>query len=104
MDPPAVAQPERHARFDQSARMAADMWAPSGQPPVDRVVALDLVGLQRLLELVGPVDVVDTDGRPMTVTADNVLTEMLLKQYLGSDTVDERRDQLSVVARRPSVR
>ena len=85
-------------RFDQSARMAADMWAASGNPPVDGVVALDLVGLQRLLELVGSVDVVDTDGRPMTVTADNVLSEMLLKQYLGSDTVDERRDQLSVVA------
>ena len=85
-------------RFDESARMAADMWAASGNPPVDGVVALDLVGLQRLLELVGSVDVVDTDGRPMTVTADNVLSEMLLKQYLGSDTVDERRDQLSVVA------
>ena len=62
------------------------------------MIALDLVGLQRL-ELVGPVDVVDTDGKPMTVTADNVLTEMLLKQYLGSDTVG--RTARPAVGRRP---
>lgn len=85
-------------RFDQSARMAADMWVASGQAPVDGVIAMDVVGLQKLLELVGPVDVRDPDGTVTTINADNVLSQLLLKQYLGPDGTDERRDRLSVTA------
>ncbi len=84
-------------RFDQSARMAADMWAASGHAPVDGVIAMDVVGLQRMLQLVGPVDVTDADGTVTTIDADNVLTQLLLQQYLGSGSTDERRDRLSVV-------
>jgi len=85
-------------RFDQSARMAADMWAASGQPRVDGVIAVDVVGLQKLLELVGPVDVRDPDGTVTTITAKNVVPQLLLKQYLGSDGKVERRDRLSDTA------
>lgn len=85
-------------RFDESARMAADMWAALGQPPVQGVISLDVVGLKRLLQLVGPVEVTNDDGTVTTVRADNVLDELLLQQYLTSqgDTA-RRRDKLSEV-------
>ena len=84
-------------RFDESARMAADMWAASGHAPVDGVIAMDVVGLQRMLQLVGPVEVTEADGTVTTIDADNVLTNLLLQQYLGRGTTDERRDRLSTV-------
>ena len=84
-------------RFDESARMAADMWAASGHEPVDGVIAMDVVGLQRMLQLVGPVEITDADGTVTTIDADNVLTQLLLQQYLGAGSTDERRDRLSLV-------
>ncbi|UDY37119.1 DUF4012 domain-containing protein [Dermatobacter hominis] len=84
-------------RFGESARMAADMWAASGHAPVDGVIAMDVVGLQRMLELVGPVEITEADGTVTSISADNVLTSLLLQQYLGSGSVDERRDRLSTV-------
>jgi hypothetical protein len=84
-------------RFDESARMAADMWAASGHAPVDGVIAMDVVGLQRMLELVGPVQVTEPDGTVTTIDADNVVRNLLLRQYLTSGTTDERRDRLSTV-------
>ena len=84
-------------RFDESARMAADMWVASGHAPVDGVIAMDVVGLQRMLELVGPVDITEPDGTVTTISADNVLANLLLQQYLGSGSTEQRRDRLSTV-------
>lgn len=86
-------------RFDESARMAADMWTAAGHAPVDGVIAMDVVGLQRLLRLVGPVEVSGPDGHPTTITADDVIQQLLVQQYLdaGQDTT-LRRDRLSEVA------
>lgn len=91
-------------RFDESSRMASDMWVASGHQPVDGVIAVDVVGLQKLLELVGPVDVTGPDGKVTSVTADNVLQQLLLKQYLDNKIDNkadntERRDRLSDVAK-----
>lgn len=86
-------------RFDENARMASDMWAASGHPPVDGVIAIDIVGLQKLLRLVGPVHVDDPALGDRTVTADDVLGELLLEQYrdAGLDNAT-RHDGLSDVA------
>ena len=79
-------------RFDQSARMAAEMWAASGRGSVDGVIAIDVIGLQRLLGIVGPVDVADANGAVTTVTSDNIRQNLLLDQYLGyGATTDQRR-------------
>lgn len=86
-------------RFDETARMATEMWAASGRGEVDGVLAVDVVGLRRLLELVGPVEVDGVDG-PTTITAENVQSQLLLEQYAGADDDVEgaRRAQLGRVA------
>lgn len=85
-------------RFDESARMATEMWAASGRPPVDGVMAIDVVALQRLLALTGPVQVPTQDG-VRTFDADNVRNQLLRKQYSDYDDREARRDLLGDVAR-----
>ncbi len=82
-------------RFDESARMATEMWASSGRGTVDGVIAIDVVGLQRLLELTGPVQVAGADGTPHELDADNVRQRLLLDQYLNFDGQNAaRREEL----------
>jgi hypothetical protein len=81
-------------RFDESARMATEMWAAAGRGQVDGVMSIDVVAVQRLLELTGPVEV---DG-PLTISADNVRRQLLRKQYEAFDDREDRRDQLGDVA------
>lgn len=86
-------------RFDESARMATEMWAATGRPPARGVVAVDVAGLAELLRVVGPVDVTDpADGVVRTVTAEDVEPLLLLEQYRNFDVTDERRDFLGAVA------
>jgi hypothetical protein len=85
-------------RFDQSARMASEMWASSGRGAVDGVIAIDVVGLQRLLELTGPVQVAEPDGSTRELTADTVRQRLLLDQYLDFDgQTAARREELGRV-------
>lgn len=87
-------------RFDESARMAAEMWNSSGRPPVDGVIAIDVRGLRDVLELVGPVDVGDGSGTDV-IDASTVMQALLLDQYLTYEDFDlreERRDRLGRVA------
>ena len=88
-------------RFEESARMATEMWASAGREPVDGVMAIDVVGLRNLLEVVGPVEIDGVDG-PMSISADNIEDELLVFQYLGLEEEDplsiERRAQLGRVA------
>ena len=84
-------------RFDESARMAADMWAASGRGQVDGVMSVDVVAVQALLELTGPVEVATDDG-PVVFDADNVRNKLLRSQYKEFDDRGERRDQLGQVA------
>ena len=94
-------------RFDETARMAAEMWASSGRGPVDGVMAVDVVGLQRLLTLTGPVEVPGSaeDPEAFTVDAGTIYGAILIEQYLqyGDGTDDgavtaERRNRLGRVA------
>jgi hypothetical protein len=84
-------------RFDESARMAAQMWESSGRGAVDGVMSIDVVGLQRLLRLTGPVDVVGPDGETRTYDADSVEEVLLQRQYDEFDDQDLRRQQLGDV-------
>lgn len=83
-------------RFDESARMASEMWAAAGRGQVDGVIAIDVVAVQRLLELTGPVDVPGPDG-VTTFDADNVRNRLLRSQYQDFDDREERRDLLGQV-------
>jgi len=100
-------------RFDESARMASEMWtaaasrnaaaeSPQHGEPVQGVMAIDVIGLKRLLELVGPVQIAGVNG-PLVISAENVKSELLLQQYLrgdldSGDGQQDRRSQLGQVA------
>lgn len=82
-------------RFEDSAKLAAQMWKAAGRGDVDGVLVLDAVGLQAIVEATGPVRVDDR-----RIDADGVLDEVLHDQYLdvdlhedGSNT--ERRESLA---------
>lgn len=84
-------------RFDESARMASEMWSAFDEEPVDGVIALDVIALRNLLAVVGPVDIDDERGR-FTVDEGSVENELLLQQYLVfADDRDQRRDRLGNV-------
>ena len=94
-------------RFDETARMASEMWASSGRGEVDGVMAVDVVGVQQLLALTGPVEVPGSvdDPEPFTVDADTIHGTILIDQYLdyteGSDVealTAARRNRLGRVA------
>jgi hypothetical protein len=79
-------------RFDESARMAADLWAASGRGEVDGVLSMDVAALVDLLALTGPVDV---DGRRLD--ADSARDLLLVGQYREVPDTDERRELLGRV-------
>jgi hypothetical protein len=87
-------------RFEESARMASEMWASSGRGGVDGVMVADVYALKFLLRAVGPVEVPGEDGAAaMVVTADDVVQQLLLDQYADQD--DDRaarRESLGRVA------
>ncbi|MGE0794210.1 MAG: DUF4012 domain-containing protein [Acidimicrobiia bacterium] len=82
-------------RFAESAELASRMWAAAGGGEVDGVLAIDPVALRALIASTGPIQL--DDG---TVTADDVLPDLLHDQYEGIQTGDDaetgqRRDRLS---------
>lgn len=85
-------------RFDASAELALRMWESRTGEQLDGVLAIDPVAVQALLAVTGPVDV---DGG--AVSADTVLNEVYLNQYLaltGDDTTQAaRRERLGAIAR-----
>jgi hypothetical protein len=83
-------------RFDVTAPLAADMWRAATGEDVHGVLAIDAVALRALLAAQGPIDVGGSE-----LSADNILTFLLLDQYAGFDVADPqagRRDVLGAVA------
>jgi hypothetical protein len=85
-------------RYDESARMATEMWVSQGHPPVQGAINIDVAGLKAILGVVGAVQV---DG--LTLDQNNVEKYLLLDQYkdFGQD-IDLRpiRDEhLAAVAK-----
>ena len=64
-------------RFEQSARLAVEMWKASGHGDVDGVIAVDAIGLQAIIEATGPVPLGDE-----TIRAKDVPQRILHDQYL----------------------
>lgn len=82
--------------FTVNGAMAAQMWSELGRPPVDGVLLVDVVAIERLLKATGPVEV---EG--VRIDADNVRELLLHDQYLDVDDRDanaERREELAAVA------
>ena len=85
-------------QFPSQARLASEMWHATTGQTVDGVLALDVVALKDLLEATGPVHL----GDGTTMTADQVLADVMLRQYLGIvgyPSQTSRRDRLSEIAR-----
>lgn len=81
-------------RFGVSAELAAAMWEVSGRGRVDGVAAVDVVALQRIVEVTGPVTVLGE-----TVGADELIDVLTRRQYeRPRDLQDERREELGDVA------
>jgi hypothetical protein len=84
-------------RYDESARMATEMWA-TQHPPVQGAINIDVAGLKSLLDVVGPVQVAGS-----TIDAANVEKFLLLDQYrdFGQDiSLRPLRDErLALVAK-----
>lgn len=82
-------------RFDETARLTADMWEQSGRSKVDGVISVDVVAIAELLELTGPVTLLSGE----TISADMVLEDLLVGQYrtFGDDRA-ARRERLGQVA------
>jgi len=84
-------------QFDVSGPLATSMWKASTGQSVDGVLAIDVAGLQDLLEVTGPV----TTASGQVVSASNVDQLLLHDQYVGetytSDSV-ARTDELAALA------
>ncbi len=66
-------------QFDVNGPLAASMWKASTGQSVDGVLAIDVAGLQDLLEVTGPV----TTASGQVVSASNVDQLLLHDQYVG---------------------
>ena len=88
-------------RFDVTAPLAARMWTSLTGQSVNGVIAIDVIGVQQLLQATGPVDV---DGQ--TVSAGTVGSYLLHDQYenLTDNAADagDRQDALGQLAGRCS--
>jgi hypothetical protein len=85
-------------QFPPQAELATKMWKAATGTSVTGVLALDVVSLKDLLKATGPVHL--PDGTVMT--ADQVLGDVMLKQYLGVTGYSDqttRRDRLGEIAR-----
>lgn len=85
-------------QFDVTAPLAARMWTALTGQRVDGVIALDVAGLERLLEATGPVEV---GGQ--SVGAGNVEQYLLHDQYAGltdnAADANDRQDALGALSR-----
>jgi len=84
-------------QFDVNGPLAARMWKANTGQSVDGVIAIDVAGLQQLLDVTGPV----TTDTGQVVSSSNVVQLLLHDQYVGetygSDST-ARVDDLSTLA------
>jgi hypothetical protein len=84
-------------QFDVNGPLAAEMWKANTGQTVDGVLAIDVGGLQDLLEVTGPV----TTATGQVVSASNVVQILLHDQYVGETYTSDstaRIDELSTLA------
>jgi len=76
------------ANWPEAARIAADITAANQYGPVDGIIYVDTTTLAVLLSVIGPVEV---DG--VEYSFDNVLDELLYRNYLRFDTIDDNPER-----------
>jgi hypothetical protein len=84
-------------QFDVNGSLAAEMWKANTGQSVDGVLAIDVQGLQELLDVTGPV----TTDTGQVVSSSNVDQLLLHDQYVGetySSDSTARVDELSTLA------
>ncbi len=84
-------------QFDVNGPLAASMWKASTGQSVDGVLAIDVGGLQDLLEVTGPV----TTASGQVVSASNVDQILFHDQYVGETYTSDssaRIDELATLA------
>lgn len=84
-------------QFDVNGPLAAQMWKANTGQSVDGVLAIDVGGLQDLLEVTGPV----TTATGQVVSSSNVVQILLHDQYVGETYTSDstaRTDELSTLA------
>jgi len=81
--------------FPTSARAMLGFWHGYGQPPVDGIIALDVVAVKDLLAVFGPINVPSYDE---TFTADNMLDRLLYLVEVRSGGLSTRKDVLVALA------
>lgn len=81
--------------FPSTAQVVAELYPKSGGRQVEGVVSVDVFAVERLVGLIGPVEIEEV-GRPLT--GDNTAQFLLLDQYQIADRT-QRRDLLDLVAR-----
>ncbi len=81
--------------FPSVAQALMSVAPQAGQPKVDGVMAVDPIGLAALLELTGPVNVVDW---PNPINAGNVVDVTLRDAYVAFERTPQRADFLGDVA------
>jgi len=84
-------------RLPASAQLGLAMWKAAGQPAIDGVLVVDPAALAAVVRATGPITAA---GR--TITADQVVPELLHDQYLQFSTVTaeqaDRRQALGAIA------
>jgi hypothetical protein len=85
-------------RFEVSAEMMSAQYAAARNTPVDGVLLIDIVGLQRLVAVGG------ASADPNAIPADKLIDELMRNQYLSVDeskpeTSIQRKERLGQVAR-----
>jgi len=81
--------------YPTSARAMLGFWQEYGQPPVDGIIAIDVVAVKDLLEVFGPVRVASYDE---TFTADNMLDRLLYLVEVRSGGLSTKKDVLVALA------
>jgi hypothetical protein len=84
-------------QFDVNGPLAASMWKADTGQSVDGVLAIDVQGLQELLDVTGPV----TTSAGQVVSSSNVVQLLLHDQYVGETYTSDattRVDELSTLA------
>lgn len=82
------------AHFPSTALVVDELYSQSGGHRLDGVISLDVFAMERLIGLVGPLEL---EGAPVTLTGENTAEFLLLDQYLLGDTAN-RIDLLEEVA------
>jgi hypothetical protein len=84
--------------FPTTGYLISNLYGNATGRKVDGVISIDPVALKYILEVMGPVTVIGTDGRTTTIDSGNVIDETLIKAYEQFAERSDRKNYLAEVA------